>query len=99
MYISNLTHFLDEEGNIAQAMQREGRKMAAFLAMVVDACTTMHPLNKTDINIRCFKRGCHGRIIAELRFPEMTVHWECPSCANAGIISGWEKTKWDNITV
>lgn len=99
MYISNLSHFLDEEGNIPMEMHKDGRKIASFLAMVVDTCTFMRPLTKMDINIRCFKRGCHGRVIAELQYPEMEVHWECPSCGNSGRISGWEGTKWDNIRI
>ena len=39
MYISNMTHFLNEKGNIPKEMPREAREMAGFLAMVVDITT------------------------------------------------------------
>jgi hypothetical protein len=24
------------------------------------------------------------------------IHWYCPECENEGVISEWQKTKWDN---
>jgi hypothetical protein len=24
------------------------------------------------------------------------INWYCPECENEGVISGWQKTKWDN---
>ena len=43
MFISNLTHFLDEKGNIPKEMTKEGREMASFLALIVDAATKDYP--------------------------------------------------------
>jgi hypothetical protein len=40
MYISTLTHLLDEQGNIAKEMNKTGREMASFLALIVDTATT-----------------------------------------------------------
>jgi len=37
MFISTMTHFLDQEGNIAKEMHKEGREHASFLALIVDA--------------------------------------------------------------
>ncbi len=39
MYITNLTHLLDENGNIAAGMNISGRRMASFLAMIIDHST------------------------------------------------------------
>ena len=39
MYISNMTHFLDETGNIPDAMPKEARHLASFHALVVDFAT------------------------------------------------------------
>jgi len=39
MYISNILHFLDESGNIAKEMPKEGREMAGFLVLVIDSAT------------------------------------------------------------
>ncbi len=24
------------------------------------------------------------------------IHWYCPDCENEGLISNWQRTKWDN---
>jgi len=26
------------------------------------------------------------------------IHWYCPVCENEGVISNWQKTKWDNTS-
>jgi len=62
MYISNLTHFLDEKGNIPKEMPAEARKMAGFLAMVVDLTTQRQPTVLTTTTLRCFNQGCKGLI-------------------------------------
>ena len=36
MYISDMTHFLNEEGNIPKEMPTEARELASFFALVVD---------------------------------------------------------------
>ena len=43
MYISTMTHFLDDEGNIAKEMHKEGREHASFLALIVDTATKDYP--------------------------------------------------------
>ncbi len=52
MYISDLTHFLDESGNIAKEMQKEDKELASFLALIVDAATKYSPNTKIP-GIRC----------------------------------------------
>jgi len=59
MYITNITHLLDENGNIAAGMNVSGRKMASFLAMIIGHSTAQQEEEMTDIDIRCNKRGCH----------------------------------------
>ena len=46
MFISNMTHFLGSEGNIAQEMNKQGREIASFLAIVVDKAT--QPYSETS---------------------------------------------------
>ena len=73
MYITNINHFLDENGNIAAGMNDSGRKMASFLAMIIDHSTSQQEEEMTDIDIRCNKRGCRGSILAEVNRPENTI--------------------------
>jgi len=93
MYISNLSHFLDKTGNIPESMPSEGREMAGFLALIVDAATQMHSASANEV--RCSEEGCDGKISSEISLKN-DVEWKCSVCANSGIISGWQKTKWDN---
>ena len=59
MIFSNMTHFLDEEGNIAKEMHKEGRELASFLALVVDATTKIHrePNDLPPIILGCYVNG------------------------------------------
>ncbi len=89
-------HFLDENGNIAAEMNNSGRKMASFLAMIIDHSTSQQEEEMTDIDLRCNKRGCHGAILAEVNRSENTIYWGCTDCDHDGMISEWKGSKWDN---
>jgi hypothetical protein len=97
MYISNMTHFLNEKGNIPKEMPREAREMAGFLAMVVDITTQSQSTVLTPTVLRCFNKGCHGLINTAFKLGRKEIHWFCPACKNEGVISHWQGTKWDNI--
>ena len=43
MYITKLTHFLDETGNIPSEMSKEAQEFAYFLASIVEAATNEYP--------------------------------------------------------
>lgn len=94
MYISNLTHFLNDQGNIPTQMPKEARELANFLALIVDATTRTMPSTLSSTDIRCFHKGCHGLVKSAIRPKEAEIHWYCPECENEGVISNWEGTKW-----
>jgi len=96
MFISNMTHFLDETGNIPKQMPGEARELASFLALVIDTTTKNSPFTLTQTEIRCFEKGCTGFIKSEVKKENNDIHWECSKCENEGRISGWKLTKWDN---
>jgi len=96
MYISNLQHFLDETGNIPKQMPKQARELASVLALVVDITTKTLPSTLTSIDIRCFNKGCHGLIKTAIMPKNAEIHWYCPDCEIDGLISGWQKTEWDN---
>jgi len=96
MYISNMTHSLDETGNIPKQMPKEGRELASFFALVVDATTKELPSILTATNIRCFEKRCDGIIRTEVLPANDEIHWLCSKCQNEGRISHWQGTKWDN---
>lgn len=97
MYISNITHFLDDEGNIAQEMPKQAREMAGFLSLIIDAATLPKSQNQTPI--KCLSKKCKGIIQFERTGPD-SIHWRCNGCSRyAGIISGWRGTKFDNTRI
>lgn len=96
MLISNLTHFLNDQGNIPTQMPKEARELANFLALIVDVTTQTMPSTLTSTEIRCFEKGCHGVVKSAKRQKESEIHWYCPDCENEGVIRQWEGTKWDN---
>lgn len=96
MYISNMTHFLNEQGNIPKEMPKEARELASFHAMVVDSTTITMPTILTSTDLRCFKKACHGLIKTAVKHDDGEIHWYCPECENEGVISQWQGTRWDN---
>jgi hypothetical protein len=95
MYISNITHFLDETGNVPKQMPKEARELASFLTLVIDTTTKSPSPKLTPTEIRCFEKGCHGLVWVGIE-PSNEIHWKCSHCENEGLISEWQGTKWDN---
>ena len=95
MYISNMTHFLNDQGNIPKQMPKEARELASFFALVIDTTTNINPKRLSATQIRCFEKGCVGTIRVEV-LPSTEIHWMCSRCENEGKISHWEGTRWDN---
>jgi len=91
-----MQHFLDETGNIPRQMTTEGRELASFFALVIDATTKEKSSTLTSTDIRCFEKGCQGTTRVEVLRPSNEIHWMCSRCENEGRISGWQGTKWDN---
>lgn len=97
MYISNITHFLDEKGDIAQVMPKEAREMASFLSLIIDAATLSKTQNQTYI--RCLDKKCKGIILFE-RTDTDRIEWKCTVCNHySGIINGWRGTQFDNTRI
>jgi len=96
MFISNLTHFLNNEGNIPKEMRPEGREMASFLALIVDATTKVYPPPVKITEIRFMKKKCTGTIEIEVDTKNEFIHWNCNKCSEFCRIIDWKNTKWDN---
>jgi len=96
MYITQMTHFLDETGNIPRQMPKEARELASFMALVVDATTKEKSLVGINTGIRCFQKKCEGHIISKFDNHNADIHWKCSICYNEGNIGSWKGTRWDN---
>ena len=95
MFNSNMTHFLDAEGNIANEMNKQGRELSSFIAMIVDKATK--PPREEYVELRCMKKKCEGTMENEMLEERGVIEYWCTHCPeDNGRISGWQGTKWDN---
>jgi hypothetical protein len=100
MFITNMQHFLDENGNIPESMPYEAKALASFQALVVDAATQNGLTDLTILtDLRCFEKGCEGKIMIEGVLSDNRIQWHCDEyeCEMGGIISDWQGTKFDNM--
>ena len=92
MYITDLTHFLDDKGAIA-AMPAPARRLAEFLGRVVAAASAPCAGEVEGIGeCRCNK--CKGIVIAEIASDD-AIEWLCETCGHEGRISNWRRSFWD----
>ena len=94
-YVTNITHFLDEAGDLRTGMPDPARKLASFLVLVIDAVSQNIAADDEPTGIRCRKPHCTGTIRASLTLPEHQIAWHCPHCGHHGFITNWQGTKWD----
>lgn len=94
-YVTDIPHFLDDEGELVTTMPRPARQLASFLVLVIDAVTQAVPAHDHDTRIRCRKDACTGSIRASLRSTREEIVWHCPDCGHNGVIRNWRGTKWD----
>ena len=96
MYITNIQHLLDASVKMEEEMPKEARELIGFLTLIIDTTTKILPQTLTTTDVRCFQKGCSGFIKSALRPDTGEIHWYCPDCENEGVISEWQRTKWDN---
>jgi hypothetical protein len=94
--ITDLRHFLDEDGSRAEIPQ-PARILAEYFGRIVKGVTTRQgdPLATGVKCRRRLKRNiCPGEVIAFINEQE-DISWSCPVCRDNGAISGWKGTVWD----
>ena len=90
MYITDLTHYLDQSGAIGP-VKGPARAMAQFHVDVVahasDATANALPAP------RCFK--CKKTEVEATRAHDDAIVWACPACRTVGRVSNWQGSLWD----
>jgi hypothetical protein len=66
------------------------------MIQVVDTTTKTLAAKLASTDILYFNKGCHGLIKTVIMLKNGEIHWYCPESENEGVISEWQKTKWDN---
>ncbi|MFA6110872.1 MAG: hypothetical protein WDA75_19095 [Candidatus Latescibacterota bacterium] len=98
-WITNLRHFMDDDGEIPEALPGSALRLVRFLGAIVQWVTIHTPAEYPWTNVPCRRnpghRPCPGDIHAQFDAEETTILWECPFCGANGTIRGWEGTCWD----
>lgn len=99
VWVTDLTHFLDEQGLIAPRQGR-ARRLAEHLTSIV-AMTSAEPETPDDGSpgsIRCRRRPrrkpCPGFVDADYG-PSLEIVWWCKHCGDRGVITEWSGSFWD----
>ena len=98
-WVTDLRHFLDDEGLLAEALPGSALNIALFLGSIV-GWVTSHPHGTYEwTNVPCRRmpghKRCLGEIFAWLDSSTEAITWECRMCGDNGLISGWQDTTWD----
>jgi hypothetical protein len=96
--IIDLRHFLDESGELPEDLPTPATKLALFTGAIVSWVTGREPAGHERTNVWCRRspgrRQCRGEIVAGFE-DGGKVSWLCPVCGENGVVSGWERTRWD----
>lgn len=102
-WVTNILHYLDEEGAFA-VKSGPARRIAERTCAIVEAVTS-RPADADRVTaVRCRRRPgrkpCIGAIIAGYAEGDATtIVWGCPICGDEGHINGWQETQWDKRKV
>jgi hypothetical protein len=98
-WVTDLSHFIDETGNVPTNIPGPARRLAEYLTAIVATATTArgsegHTTGEIKCRRRPGRRACPGFIRHRL-WADERITWECPSCGDNGVISNWQSTRWD----
>jgi hypothetical protein len=95
MFVSDLRHFLD----LDEDTPGPARRMAERLSMIVRAATAGDLGEAWVSALRCERRPgrqrCPGQIAVRRTDAPPSIAWQCMSCGDDGVISGWEGSPHD----
>jgi len=95
-YVTDLRHYLYNDGEIVADMLSEARQLASFLALIVDEASGFVQSKADELNVRCLSEGCPAQIVA-YREENCDIVWFCPLCEQNGVIRNWQGTKRERI--
>jgi len=96
-WVTNMQHFLDEDGTIGPKLG-PARNLAEYIGLIVTSVTVqMEGLSFPPVPCRRRPghKPCIGEVDAFLDWETGEIIWLCPECLDNGIVSGWKGTLWD----
>ena len=94
-WITDLQHFLDDDGQIA-ARSGPARRIAEHMTAIVAAATQFDDYVIVPCRRRPGRKPCRTELDVWLDLDTDDILWRCPACDDKGIISNWQKTDWDH---
>lgn len=97
-WITDITHFLDEHGELIKE-PLAAAKMAEYFAAIIVMATYIEPDFPEKYQVYCRRKPkrkpCLGEIGAYVHPESDEVLWKCLKCGDEGAISNWQGTIWD----
>jgi hypothetical protein len=97
VYVTDLAHF--EGIELSVSVPEEALRFAAYLRRIVRAATAVSLPGPHGTALPCRRRPehrpCPGRLIVDRQDIPPEIAWECPSCGEGGVISGWRGSSVD----
>lgn len=93
-WITDLQHFLDEDGCIGPP-SGPARRLAEYLASIVDAATRYDEYVAVRCRRRPGRKPCRTELEIWTDLDTDDIHWRCPACDDNGLISNWQDSRWD----
>lgn len=95
-WITNIEHFLDEDGDIAP-IDGPARRIADYFTDIISSATSSpnDGINKVRCRRQPGHQKCKGIIDTIIDPNTHEIVWRCPVCLDNGSISHWEYTVWD----
>jgi hypothetical protein len=90
--ITNIKHFLDEDGDLSE-LDFESIELLAFLTAIIESASVAYERPASLASVSCCK--CDGEIEVWVCPDSHIIGWECLECEEEGSISNWEGTQWD----
>jgi hypothetical protein len=95
-WIIDLRHFLDDAG---LPVGGPPGRLAAYWCQLIEAATARRDGAWGGSAVRCRRSPrrvrCTGYVRVRRSDATETVEWECATCGDRGVISGWVETAWD----
>jgi hypothetical protein len=96
-WVTDIRHFLDESGNLAQESEVSLR-FAEFQVAIIALISHPEPVPE-QLRVACRRRPdrkpCQGHIEGHIDPDLKVIAWWCPVCGDNGFISNWQDTLWD----
>ncbi len=97
-WMTDITHFLDDEGELISEPQ-EAHRLAEYFAAIILMVSYPDPEYPQEYSVKCRRRPnrkpCLEEIAGWIEPESDEIFWICPKCNDKGRISNWRGTMWD----